>query len=419
MMTPSCSVSESPPGPWEARAGFLVSGPLGKRISQTTPAPSILASGTGGLFSSVTLFSMILSMGRQALPRPPCERCGAPTRTPQNRFCGRACSAASRSTAIERHCERCGRAFPFHPTPSAVAREAGRYCSRGCQHAARRVHQRPRELPCAVCGTPFLTSGRAASTRYCSKACAGRARSEAVASPPCAQCRKPCPRKRQRYCSRACAGLASRRRIARTCPVCGVGYEIFPSDVKAGVRLRCSMRCWGIAHRRRVEVRCQRAGCDQTVTLARLAASRRRYCSRQCCGLAHRTGVEQVCRRDGCEQLLWVQPSQLAQGEGKYCSNACRTIASRLRYPRVSVRCRGCRKRVTAPAWRKRLFCSNGCANRGRPRRRDPALVARDARILELAAHGLTSPMIAAQLAQDPAWIVTPAGVRQVIRRAG
>jgi hypothetical protein len=302
------------------------------------------------------------------------------------RFCSRACAyAARRVEAVEHVCAHCGKPSGLR---AAAIKRGRKYCGRDCYDAAHLVHDRPAELPCEQCGTLYPTSGRAAGTRFCSRGCSSAALKRAGAPPPCAQCGK----ERQwkygtsvntvgPYCSRGCAGQARRKRREVVCLACGTIFEKRHSELSAYRSIHCSRAC------------------------RKLTAERR--------------AISTTCKRDGCDVPLRVLPSQIANGEGKYCSLRCRGIARRLRYPRVTVRCRGCRKRVTAPPWRKRVFCGNGCANGGRPRARDPRIVARDARILELYAQGLTSPMIAARLAENPDWRATPAGVRQVVRRAG
>lgn len=402
-------------------------GEAGTAVSTSLRRPEWVPQVVPTSLLTFTLSCYARSMPRLKLPRPPCLVCGAPTRTPQNTFCGRACSSAARSTAIDRTCEQCGETFPFRPTPTAVERGAGHFCSTRCANEAKRKHQRPPELPCAFCGTPFRTSGRPAGTRYCSSDCFGRARRQPTELPPCARCGAIRVRKigrsavtYGRYCSSDCRSAERLRRVTRVCPVCQRTYEVRPCEVAAGVRLRCSLKCRGVARRKPLTVPCQREGCEKMVTLSKKAALARRYCSRQCFGIARRTAIASACQRAGCEGVFLVKPSQRAIGQGRYCSNACRTIASRLRYPRVSVRCTGCRRRVTAPAWRKRAYCSHACVNRVRHRRQRTVLATRDLRILELHALGLKAPTIAAMMAvETPAWDLAAPLIRKVVSLAG
>lgn len=302
------------------------------------------------------------------------------------RFCSRRCAYASMRVERPEHiCAQCGQ-------PSGLrAREVERgrkFCSKACYDEAKRKHDRPAELPCERCGTVYPTSGRAAGTRFCSQRCFGDSLRRPGAPPPCEQCGKA----RQweygtsvnsvgPYCSRACAGLAHRKRREVACQACGTSFQLRDSEREGRRSFHCSRAC-------------RNATAEQRATYA-------------------------TCKRDGCEVLLRVLPSQLAHGEGRYCSLRCRGIARRLRYPRVSVRCRGCRKRVTAPSWRKRAYCSLACTNRRRDRRHDPVVAQRNARILELHAQGVKAPEIQRQLAEDPAWLISPAAVRQVIHRVG
>ena len=97
-------------------------------------------------------------------------------------------------------CEACGTAT--YVSQSRLERGKGRYCSRACHDASRRL---PRSENCAYCGTPMLPRRR--ETRYCSRRCAALAlHNDSQAVRACRVCRTPFSSSsaKDRYCSGAC-----------------------------------------------------------------------------------------------------------------------------------------------------------------------------------------------------------------------
>lgn len=113
---------------------------------------------------------------------PVCEREFTPYSSLQT-ACSRSCSVTAfhrreRATRL-RPCRRCG--INFAPTPSAISRHGGQFCSWLCYRA--HVGERPAmlEATCAICGGTFRRT-RAALGRvtnaYCSREC--RAKGSAI-----------------------------------------------------------------------------------------------------------------------------------------------------------------------------------------------------------------------------------------------
>src|SRR5688572_17712335 len=92
---------------------------------------------------------------------------------------------------VECRCGVCGKAFTL--ARSQVAAGQGRYCSRACLALSKRKYDRPPELPCRRCGTPFKTVGRPDPTYYCSKACADESKRIVRPTSTCAQCDRDFP----------------------------------------------------------------------------------------------------------------------------------------------------------------------------------------------------------------------------------
>ena len=113
---------------------------------------------------------------------------------------------------------------------------------------------------CEVCGVSFeVKPSRANKAHYCSRACLGRAKSDAGlnARPrkPCAHCGRlfsvvPNRLSVALYCSRTChaaaqTGITHTDPIVGTCEVCGSEYVVKP--YRASNRRFCSLRCYGVA----------------------------------------------------------------------------------------------------------------------------------------------------------------------------
>lgn len=81
--------------------------------------------------------------GRIAIP---CEWCGDLFLVWPYQSTRKYCSKAHRLLAManppaRRWCEQCGQAFPFRPSPSAVARGFGRFCDRVCAARWQQLHR--------------------------------------------------------------------------------------------------------------------------------------------------------------------------------------------------------------------------------------------------------------------------------------
>lgn len=90
------------------------------------------------------------------------------------------------------------------------------------------------------------------------------------------------------------------------------------------------------------------------------AAKGGRYCSKACSGQAHSNRLEKICER--CGKSIWLKPSEVANGQGRYCSRACRRVADRI--------CEECGKTFHASQYRidrdGARWCSRQCCDIGR-----------------------------------------------------
>jgi hypothetical protein len=155
------------------------------------------------------------------------------------------------------------------------------------------------EKQCEQCGASYRVGRHVAATsRYCSKQCTGRA-TIVLRQPPakridrlCVQCGKPyqCSPyqvKTTKYCSRRCNGLASgnheRTNFTRPCWYCGKPfYAKLYEDVShpAGQRRYCSRACR--AHSMHIDLLCVQ--CGEPFTVPAHLGPKRRLCSRRCMG---------------------------------------------------------------------------------------------------------------------------------------
>lgn len=116
-----------------------------------------------------------------------CEVCGKSFETRAyavakgaGRFCSRSCKSRGIRPAQPRAirvCETCGK--QFEAIPADVARGKARFCSPGCRPQTRPTKQVQRQ--CEVCGTDFITQQRSIDKghgRFCSLACWGKQRDD-------------------------------------------------------------------------------------------------------------------------------------------------------------------------------------------------------------------------------------------------
>jgi hypothetical protein len=388
---------------------------------------------------------------------PSCRHCGQALKPYQRLYCSQRCMGVALRQGSPISCVLCGRSFYASPAHVAAGR---RYCSRACFDAALIKHERPRHVPCLVCGEATKDHGGAHQPKYCSRRCFSEARRRASAERQrvltCAQCggRRLLPLgSRLRYCSPRCASLARRRSETRVCeaPGCENAFTVWPYQRATGHGHYCSRPCADRGRRRGITRPCVR--CGQVFYLQGIHIKRnRRYCSRACLrGDGGRRSVQ--CQHCGVGIERFV--SQLKTGRGKYCSHGCyyqarrkprerrqcayrgcrklfevapwqskRKYHSRQCYFRnhepPTYRCAGCGREFQQRKWRKPRFCSRACAHRPGTRRRWRREEPRDQQILSLHEQGLKSPAIHHRLvAANPDWWISPAAIRKVIHRAG
>ena len=353
-------------------------------------------------------------------PRPPCQHCGQPVRLPQQRYCSQFCMGQAWRKRVTIACAYC--AEQRERRPSEVT-EGNNFCRE--EHRIAFLRERgERERPtfrCAWCHTV-----------------------------------RPLPRwaKSQTYCGISCQSAARRTSIARECPVCSTTFMAEPNELANGRGTYCSSPCRYRGRRLRcaAEKPCARVGCVGVIEGSKSSVAKRRYCSSSCRYPSGQEAFRVITCPCGRQRRVWRH--QLRDGFGKFCSRQCYADARRAARPEVRCQYRACRKlfrvspsgvgrrfhswqcfvRSRAPrsykcptcgelfrakAWRKPRFCSLSCANRGRARGRDPVIVARNARILELDGQGWKAPRIWHQIAEENlAWLTSPEAIRQVIHRA-
>ena len=348
-----------------------------------------------------------------------CEFCGAQMsltpsqlRRAKGRFCSMACKVASLAAARQRTCPQCGRTRQYRP-----GQRIGIYCSRDCQALAQRKQE---PSTCAHCSAP-IRDDPSARRRFCSQACYHASRARRLAprvTLTCAYCAQTFDSIAsqaaggRRFCSVECYRASSGTTIV-SCGVCGRERRVWASQFSHGGGKYCSHQCQGEANRRqRQSVQCER--CGESFEQRRTWRTER-FCSRRCFeqrGLATRT--EKRCEQ--CRRRFNV-PASLSTR--RFCSPTCyRQSIARRKY-----RCTTCgSENRTYPSRMRhgRHYCSLSCANRGRSRRPNQALLARNARILTLKTEGLTAPQILRALGVEQAeWgYYGAATIRQVISRA-
>lgn len=111
-----------------------------------------------------------------------------------------------------------------------------------------------------------------------------------------------------------------------------------------------------------MKVKCQQCGREIWVRPSALKEGRGKYCSRKCLGLANRSRVTRKCK--WCEKEFWTYLSMAKKGCGKYCSNKCFEKWRRSR--RVERTCVICKKvfEIHLCMIRKGggICCSRSCA---------------------------------------------------------
>lgn len=155
-----------------------------------------------------------------------CPQCAKPFETyPSNhqRYCSRACqSAAGRVTSA---CPHCGKEFSW------LKSWPRKYCSKACAVAeTAKQNLGIVEMPalfCEVCGVEIPIGKRNAASRFCSRQCYGvfLARTRTGVSRPELRGER----------------VDLQRRVAKTCPECGVSFQVKESHQER--RQYCSTQC--------------------------------------------------------------------------------------------------------------------------------------------------------------------------------
>lgn len=168
-----------------------------------------------------------------------CLVCGiefTPHRTNSvGKYCSRACTDAARR--IIKTCPVCGKAFRPSRAEYVV-------CSRACAMQRRKgIPTTPRqERICQHCGKPFGADRKPSSTsgqRYCSPECFNASKKEQRSCPTCGKVFVTSIAKPLTYCCHRCADDAKIRAVSKACPVCGKVFS-YPPSRKAKF---CSREC--------------------------------------------------------------------------------------------------------------------------------------------------------------------------------
>lgn len=159
-----------------------------------------------------------------------------------------------------------------------------------------------------------------------------------------------------KYCSRKCFYVSMRNSVVRVCLNCGKDFMVYRSEVKRGMGKYCSRKCSQISRRNNkwnsITVTCLVCKKDFVIPQSRTKFGQGKYCSRRCFYAARtfrRTGVRvaKPPKRTGvrskyadrrnlanrqnlvtmaclnCGKEIFILPSKVKQGHGKYCSNIC------------------------------------------------------------------------------------------------
>lgn len=114
-----------------------------------------------------------------------CTWCGKELTGKQQRFCSRACSAASSKRLEKRTCQECGMEFQRRPSDMTSGSHKGAFCSPACARKSQigkklpQLQIQPLEYVCPACGNTFLVGGRGRPPKdqvFCSDECKERGR---------------------------------------------------------------------------------------------------------------------------------------------------------------------------------------------------------------------------------------------------
>lgn len=151
----------------------------------------------------------------------------------------------------QRHCLQCGVGIWSYKAQSGVVKSERKYCSKSCMDEYRRA-QRP-SYKCKTCGCVFQRPKSSTQTKYCSRACYGREKTNLIRQ--CLECSKDFRYLRKddataKYCSFQCKVRFEGRRRRRVTP---------------HVAHRCSVQSWRELRKRIIErdgFACSRCGND-------------------------------------------------------------------------------------------------------------------------------------------------------------
>lgn len=184
------------------------------------------------------------------------------------------------------------------------------------------------------------------------------------------------------YCSRSCRDAASRgkasprrKSVECQCIRCGKAFTRAPSQIADGRGKYCSLSCMakvrvGPRHASwrggKATVTC--AWCGREVSMHPNKAATRRFCSKDCEVASVRSAMrreQRTCAR--CGKTFACLPSEVAKGNGKFCSAACRNEG----HGRMSLTCANCGKaflRYPSQIGQRGggQFCSRSCRAQSR-----------------------------------------------------
>lgn len=240
------------------------------------------------------------------------------------------------------------------------------YCSRECYYRARGIREGRKPIKtCRYCGKEFQANK--ADQRYCSKECMLKGiyrEKHPMVERICATCGMPFQTSSsvQRYCSARCRKRQRDRRYHDkirfsgnrepvleqangTCVVCGstTANVVHHVDLSGQSENRndslpnlvpvcraCHRRIHPEVHRKRIDPQvtttCATCGKEFVTTEGRLADGQGKYCSRACKDRAEGVPwVKMTCQH--CGKEFEVLPSRARRGKVKYCGMECRIAA--------------------------------------------------------------------------------------------
>jgi very-short-patch-repair endonuclease len=141
----------------------------------------------------------------------------------------------------------------------------------------------------------------------------------------CSNCKKefiiyPYLKRNRNYCSRNCYWEATRKKLERTCLICGKKFKIKSYLVRQGYGKFCSRKCQFVAYeKKRIKIKCQNCGKEILVPVS--VGERKNFCSKKCKDDYERDYVKKICKN--CRKEFLLPRWEENKGKGLFCSRKC------------------------------------------------------------------------------------------------